>query len=411
MIIMRMMLLETKQIFQDWLLWIIVIVCLILNGIMIISGNSIRNDYYLFEEMLSITGPAITEESIAKLEKQYNQEIEVAKKLYQERMSADASDLQSLYEKGCIDEQSFYRLQLWEQYLLQKETLLLEDNTFGTEAFKQSRSILFTKQIENFEKRVSQVNSNSENKFYSGAMVTDYWHHLYSKLLPLLYTEFIIIAVYTVLKNTEREFSVGTQTVVFSTRKGRNIHLCRMGAYIMVITILFTLVATLSLCFFYMQYPQTSMLANPVSAHLFPSVIPKINFSGLEYLLANLLIGYGVVLVFLFLAGGVGLLLNNSYVGTLCIACVVGGMALMQYLCQDTMVISNLLLAWNPLSLIVKITNAWDIQPRSGTLFLYTADCYSAPCFELGIIVTWLLITILLYGLCVLYFRRKEIPA
>ena len=93
------------------------------------------------------------------------------------------------------------------------------------------------------------------------------------------------------------------------------------------------------------------------------------------------------------------------------VAGVAGVMAVMQQACQDQMVLSDLLLAWNPLSLIATITDSWEIIPRTGELFLYTVDCYSAPFFEVGVLTAWLCIGIAAYVVSYRLFGRKEISA
>lgn len=413
MTIMRIVWHEIRRILLDWVLWVMVAVSLVVNGWQIWSGSYNRDSYVVFEDTVEIIGNELTAKSLDRLEELYTQEVDTAKDRYLDQMGTEAENLLQLYQRGCLedDEDSFQRLQLWQKIISAKETLLGEGTVYSAEAFIESREDLFPTQVEALEARVTQIQENKENCYLSVAAFTDLRQTLYDVLLPLLYAELTVIAVYLVLKNTEREFALGTHSIVFVTRKGRKTQISRLWSCIVDVTLVFMLLTGITLMAYMAVYPQISALDAPIAAQLYPSMIPKANMTGLQYLLANLAVGYGVVLIFALLAGSVGVLLHNSYLGVVVVAGVAGVMAVMQQTCQDKMVLSDLLLAWNPLSLIVTITDSWEIVPRTGDLFLYTVDCYSAPFFEIGVLTTWLCMGIAAYVVSYRLFGRKEISA
>lgn len=410
---MRIVWHEIRRILLDWVLWVMVAVSLVVNGWQIWSGSYNRDSYVVFEDTVEIIGNELTAKSLDCLEELYTQEVDTAKDRYLDQMGTEAENLLQLYQRGCLedDEDSFQRLQLWQKIISAKETLLGEGTVYSAEAFIESRENLFPTQVEALEARVTQIQENKESHYLSVATFTDLWQTLYGVLLPLLYAELTVIAVYLVLKNTELEFALGTHSIVFVTRKGRKIQISRLWGCIVAVTLVFVLLSGITLMAYMAVYPQSSALDAPVAAQVYPSMIPKFNLTGLAYLLLNLAAGYGVVLVFVLLAGSVGILLHNSYLGFVAVAGVAGVMAVMQQACQDQMVLSDLLLAWNPLSLIATITDSWEIVPRTGDLFLYTVDCYSAPLFEIGVLTVWLCIGIAAYVVSYRLFGRKEISA
>lgn len=413
MTIMRIVWHEIRRILLDWVLWVMVAVSLVVNGWQIWSGSYNRDSYVVFEDTVEIIGNELTAKSLDRLEELYTQEVDTAKDRYLDQMGTEAENLLQLYQRGCLedDENSFRRLQLWQQIISTREFLLETGAVCSTDAFRESREDLFLAQVEAQEARITQIQENKENCYLSVAAFTDLRQTLYGVLLPLLYAELTVMAVYLVLKCTEREFASGTHAIVFVTRKGRKIQISRLWGCIIAMTLVFMLLTGVTLTAYMAFFPQSSALDAPVAAQLYPSMIPKFNLTGLAYLLLNLAVGYGVVLVFVLLAGSVGVLLHNSYLGFVAVAGIAGMMAVMQQLCQDKMVLSDLLLAWNPLSVIATITDSWEIIPRTGDLFLYTADCYSAPFFEVVVLITWLGISMAAYAFSYRRFGRKEISA
>lgn len=411
MTIMRIVWHEIRRILLDPVLWIMVAASLIINGWQIWSGSYNRDSYVVFEATVESIGNELTAESQDRLEEIYTQEVNAAKERYLDQMGTEAENLLQLYQRGCLedDEDSFPRLQLWQKIISAKETFLGEGTVYSAEAFIESRENLFPAQVEALEARVTQIQENKESHYLSVVAYTDLWQTLYGVLLPLLYAELTVIAVYLVLKNTEQEFALGTHSIVFVTQKGRKIQVNRLWGCIVVVTLFFVLLTGITLTIYMAVYPQTSALEVPIAAQLYPSMIPKANMTGLQYLLANLAVGYGVVLIFVLLAGSVGVLLHNSYLGFVTVAGITGMMAVMQQLCRDKMVLSDLLLAWNPLSLVATITDSWEIIPRTGDLFLYTPDCYSAPFFEAGVLLTWVSVGMFAYTFGYRCFRRKEL--
>lgn len=410
---MRIVWHEIRRILLDPVLWVMVAVSLVINGWQIWSGSYNRESYVVFEDTVEIIGNELTAESLDRLEEIYTQEVNAAKERYLDQMGTEAENLLQLYQRGCLedDEDSLQRLQLWQKIISARETLLGEGTVYSAEAFIESREDLFPAQVEALEVRVTQIQENKENRYLSVAAFTGLRQTLYGVLLPLLYAELTVIAVYLVLKNTELEFALGTYSIVFVTRKGRKIQISRLLGCIVAVTLVFVLLTGITLMAYMAVYPQISALDAPIAAQLYPSVISKANMTGLQYLIANLAVGYGVILVSVLLAGSVGVLLHNSYLGLVAVAGIAGMMAVMQQLCQDKMVLSDLVLAWNPLSLIATITDSWEIIPRTGDLFLYTADCYSAPFFEIGVLTAWLCIGSTAYVVGYRLFGRKEISA
>ena len=404
---------EIRRILLDPVLWVMVAVSMVVNGWQIWSGSYDRDSYVVFEDTVEIVGNELTAKSLERLEELYTQEVDTAKDLYLDQMGSEAENLLQLYQRGCLrdDENSFRRLQLWQQLIDAKDTLLSNGTVYSTDAFRESRESLFMEQVEEYINRVAQIHETGENRYFSVGAFTDLRQRVYWILLPVLYMELIVFAVYLMLKNAEREFAFGTYSIIYATKKGRKLQISRMLAAVFVISLLFLLLSTVTLGAYITTYPQLSALQSPMTAQLYPSMIPKANMTGFEYLLANLTVGYIVVLVFALLAGSVGVLFHNSYLGFIAVAGITGMMAVMQQICQDKMVLSDLLLAWNPLSLVFTITDSWEIVPRTGELFLYTADCYSAPFFEVGVLITWLCVGVIMYTVSYQYFGRKEMSS
>ena len=392
---------------MDKLLWVLIGVCLVINGLLISTDRLLLSRY---QELEDLCGP-ITEQSLLLMEETYEQELNQAKALYKDRYGEETKDIDTLYARGCLgDEDHFNSMALQYQMIAYGKAVLSGEYTFNLDAFAKSRGTHFVGQVLRAQQRDELVRKDEEAAWFTAAQFTTMRQGLYGKLIPAFFIEMVVISAFLILKSLESEFAFGTAATVYSTHAGREAIFIKLLAVLCAISSLYVALSGLSLTAFFVVHPQNSTLSAPVTAQVYPEQLPKIGATGLEYLIASLTVGYAVVLVFASLSAALGLFYQaNSFFGAIGMGAIVGIMTLAQSLCDGRMNLPNLILAGNPMAFFVKFKEG-RLQFRTGEWFLYTTDCYSAPYFECIVLIIWLVIAGLLLYVAWRTFQRRELP-
>lgn len=401
---MRLIALELKRIFSDKLLWAFIAACLVINGILVCSDRTSSARYRTLNELC---GP-ITETSVSELENAYRKLLQTAQEQYFRLYGENTKELDDLYARGCLNEDELYQMELLFHLSSYGKTVLSGKYSFPLDEFASSRGEYFTIQVEKATQRQIELWKDREAEWFTAARFTESREILYGKLLPALFIEATALAVYIVLRAMESERVFGTAAILYSTHVGRSVRILRLIPAILAVTGIFASLSVVTLGAEFALYPQTSSLAFPVAASVYPMALPKVYMTGLGHLLASLSVGYALLLVFVLLAAAVGTALPNSYFGLLAVGSATGIMALAQRSCSEKISIANLLLSGNPVGLLLKYYEG-RFQFRIGDLFSYTADCRSAPFFELIVPAVWLLAGGALLFLSWRYFCKKEL--
>ena len=401
---MRLVALELKRIFSDMLLWALIAACLVINGILVCSGRTSSARYRALDELC---GP-ITEASVSELEDACRELLQTAQERYLRLYGAETEALDDLYARGCLSEDELYRMELLYQLSSYGKAALGGSYSFPLDEFAASRGEYFTSQVEKASQRQTELRKDGEAEWFTAARFTESREVLYGKLLPALFIEAAALAVYIVLRAMESERVFGTAAILYSTRVGRSVRILRLIPVLLAVTGIFASLSAAALGANFALYPQSSSLAFPAAASVYPTALPKTYMTGLGHLLASLSVGYALLLVFVLLAAAVGTALPNSYFGLLAAGSATGIMALAQRSCTEKISIANLLLSGNPVGLLLKYHEGRFLF-RTGDLFSYTADCRSVPFFELIVPAVWLLAGGVLLFLSWRYFCKKEL--
>lgn len=396
---------EFRRILSDKLLWIFAAVSVLINFMLVFTNAPDADSCIWLGENC---GP-VTEDSVAILEKDYNSKLQNAQKRYAALYGGETDDIDVLYSRGCIGDKSDYDVMMLQMQMASHGRNVLDGNYhFALDKFAASRCSMFTSQVEDARERIAQMNENGETAHFSPFRFTNARETLYGMLMPAVVIETAIISVYNVLRTLEVEFAHGTAAVVYCTRTGRRLNMIKMLSAVSVVTVLYAAISAVSLTAYFILTRQGASMMSYVAASVYPGQLPKAPVTELQYLAASLCVGYAVPIVLALLSAAVGNWQSNSYFGLAVMVAVAGVTVLSQRLCTGTMTFGNLIIAGNPVALLLKFKDG-KLQFRMGELFSYTPDCYSAPLFECAVAAVWLTVGVVILLFARRHFRRKDL--
>ncbi len=402
---MRILGFEFRRILSDKLLWIFAAVSVLIN-FMLVFANAPDADRCIW--LGENCGP-VTEDSVAIFEKDCNSKLQNAQKRYTALYGGETDDIDVLYLRGCIGDENDYEVMILQMQMASHGRAVLDGNYhFALDTFAASRGSMFTFQVEDAHERIVEMNKNGETAQFSPFRFSNARETLYGMLLPAVVIETAIISVYIVLRSLEVEFAHGTASVVYCTRTGRRLNLIKTLSAVGVMTVLYAAISAASLTAYFILTRQGVSLSSYVAASVYPGQLPKSSMTELQYLAATIFVGYAVPVVMTLLSAAVGNYQSNSYFGLAVMGAVVGIMILFQRMCTGTMTLGNLILAGNPMALLLKFKDG-KLLFRMGELFSYTPDCYSAPLFECAVAAAWLSAGMIILFFARRYFRRKDL--
>ena len=161
--------------------------------------------------------------------------------------------------------------------------------------------------------------------YFAGA--THHRHHfLFGTLTGWLFTEAVLVSVLLVLLSIGYENIHGTESLVYSTKKGRLVLRPKFAASVTAGVLDYALLALITLVVYFSKTQYGGVWRSSVSSlfnyrvDLIAGIRPFVtwySFNILTYLMAMLAMGAGVVLCFMLMAFSIGMLVRNSYMAFL----------------------------------------------------------------------------------------------
>lgn len=411
---MKLIQMEIRKVLQSISIWFLIIAAIVVNIGIIFANHSYRNDVTYINEISGQMGTKITAQSVDQMQRIYDSVYQKLSIQYEMAMGFPPDQLEDI-AKMASAEDTIRQLDILDRLIYSAKEVM-----DGTAIFQKNRitcaediPILRNTtvwQTERLYRRAAEINEKEEAQYLS-LKLTPMREVLYAKLLFAIYMEMIIISAFIVFGSLENEFIHDTQAVVYTCKKGRALQKSKMYACIVTITCYFLLVAGVSLIIYYFTFPQWSLMDTPASAGLYPDMITKYSLSCKEYLFLNLGTGYLLTISFALLAGALGLLITNVYIGMM----TFGGCLALMLLAGGEYgnlgsALKGLVPLSNPLTLLMQINfSDKSFSVNCSSWFLYKEGFPLFPFFELAVIVFWFAAIILFYQCLWKAFKRKDL--
>lgn len=249
--------------------------------------------------------------------------------------------------------------------------------------------------------------AHAEFSLYSASTTAQMHHLLFGIVLHAILTEACILAALMMLHLFAYEYQNKTAMVIYSTRTGRKLFKYKLGAGLIAAAVCFAVLSAVTLFVYFTVFDYLQLWNSNVSSGFnyiserigVKPFITWLPFTVGRYLVAMLLLGLSLTLVFAMIGAVIGLLINSSYAGALVFFLLALSMMTLPYACSEAGIwVGYFLTQFFPVPLWFS-SSRWLTDMGSVSVI---------PLHEL----TGILINMLLWGLLVFvsyrYVKRKD---
>lgn len=412
---------EVKKIFFQKLIWFLIALALIINVFIICSNLYYRDKIAYINEIASKTGIVINVDTLDKLQKLSDEKYKKLCKIYKNLTGKELTGMND-FSYQYIDKATSKDVQesnlltnlidsskniYYNSKIISSDDLL--NQRLDRLESEPLRSVLKW-QYKALDTRLQSMDTSGERMYISQSIVMKMHSFLFSTILFFFYIEMIVIAAILTFKSVGNELSEGTQSVVYATKRGRNLQSYKLIACFFAIVILFVAVGLITLLLYFIIYPQWEFFNMPICADMYGGIISKVPFTLIQYLLANL--GYGLLLILIFSAISyiIGLCVKNTYIGILVffvlqMVCLIIGMN--AYI--ENTSLSKVVAIFTPITTIFAINMDKIVLRNCAAWFTLTNAATSLPFFEFIVAAIWIALCTVFGKVAKRYFNRMEL--
>lgn len=317
---MRILKYEIKKLISLPMIWIFLVLCLGLNGFIVISGTygTDTADYlHYISKTVSETGTKMGKEfdqRISKMPKEEWKDILV---------SVTQNAKSSFHSKDAVKV---------------GENLILQYGLSGFFADKmKGKYVKLQEAVENLRKQKADLS------VYAADITYDMHQLLFSSLFRAIITESCLFAVLVMLYILGFEEWNHTEQVVYAAYRGRKIQKEKISAGLFVTIIYFSILTGLSLFVFFSIYDFSGIWDCSVSSQFNYIQCPGylkpfwtwVPFNVRSYLVTMLVLALVLTIVFSLFGAWTGLICQNTYMGFVFFLAIAFGMLALPFVCAD----------------------------------------------------------------------------
>lgn len=403
---------ELKKLLCSKMLLLLLAFCFVLNFLVVYSESYSAENLEVISDIVSKSGVEINEDSLGKLQKLYDEELENL------RAFAPLA-AQDIEQSGGI-ERKHYVAGVWDyEYKLMLIDALIHD---GADVLQNDRivtagTVLLEKYISTDNKllkflygveTVLVFNNDFSEEFFTPSLV-DMHSQMFDSIVAMLIIEMMLFAMFITVRSCTYELTEGTHFLVYSTRRGRKVQTDKMTASFVTTAVVYVILCIFTMSVFFIMNDLKEFLFVPVSSTMYGSVFTVLDLNYFELICLCLLTGLALSLITSALTYCVCGFVKNPFGA-------IGGFVLLQMVCllatngmygEDISLFDKLLTS-SPIGLIVNFSIENKIpQIVSSSLFCVTSN--SIPLFEIFTVILWMLICLLFGKLSGRVFARKEL--
>lgn len=403
---------ELKKLLCSKMLLLLLAFCFVLNFLVVYSESYSVENLEVISNIVSKSGVEINEDSLGKLQKLYDEELE--------KLRAFAPlAAQDIEQSGGI-ERKHYVTGVWDyEYKLMLIDALIHD---GADVLQNDRivtagTVLLEKYVSTDNKllkflygveTVLVFNNDFSEEFFTPSLV-DMHSQMFDSIVAMLIIEMMFVSMFITVRSCTYELTEGTHFLVYSTRRGRKVQTEKMTASFVTTAVVYVILCIFTMSVFFIMNDLQEFLFVPVSSTMYGSVFTVLDLNYFELICLCLLTGIALSLITSALTYCVCGFVKNPFGA-------IGGFVLLQMVCLlatngmygENISLFDKLLTSSPIGLIVNFSIENKIpQIVSSSLFCVTSN--SIPLFEIFTVILWILICLLFGKLSERVFARKEL--
>ncbi|MBQ8210709.1 MAG: hypothetical protein IJZ35_09020 [Clostridia bacterium] len=404
---------ELKKLFLSKMLLFLLIFCFVLNFLVVYSQSYYAENLEAISDIVSKAGVEINENSLTKLQKLYDEELE--------KLRAFAPlAAQDMEESGGIDREHYVAGVRDYEYKLSIMELLIND---GTEALQNDRmvtagTLLLEKYASTDNKLLKLMygveavlvfDNDFSAEYFAPSSAVDMHSKMLGNVICVLIIEMMFFAMFITVRSCTFEMAEGTHFLVYSAKRGRKIQIDKMTASLVTTAAVYGLLCIFTISVFFIMNDLKEFLFVPVSSTMYGSVFTTLDLNYSELICICLLTGLALSLIASALTYCVCGFIKNPFGA-------IGGFILLQAVCllatngmysEDISLFDKLLTA-SPIGLIMNFSIENKV-PQIVTSSLFCVTPNSIPLFEIFTVIVWILICLLCGKLSERVFARKEL--
>lgn len=392
------------------------------NSTIIFQNLYFKDDLKVLNKIVDKFGYRIDDEMEVRFKEYYAKELKKLNRIVNEKESKNYNSISEFYDDHTYNIENIYdeeeikfirELGIIEAYyykieeiddvyskinIMEKAESEINKYGLGGKAADTVRN-----QYKDFNKRFQQLVDNKEHKnlFFIGQV---YRMHslLFRNIFKIIIFEIIILIVLITAYLVNYEFDNNTETIVYSTRKGRNLILDKLYVAIVSNILVATIILITGLGLYFMIFNYSGLWNVPISSYFNAEYnLPYMSWwdmSFVQYLFSSIGLIYASVLLFTGITFIISRAIKNSYIVFFVFAIIFGLFLIIPDIFSRN---SNIIFigGFTPFFLIMNPFR-WFMESDAFTTFKY---------YELTTVGIWLILLLILGSLSVKKFKKQDI--
>ncbi|SHK03238.1 hypothetical protein SAMN02745248_01597 [Hathewaya proteolytica DSM 3090] len=417
--------LEFKKIISSPIFIILTLIFLAYNTRMIINkSHNIKNSMKVLNEIVSELGYVINDDMILEFKSYYENKLNEANNILNKKGYGSYNTIGQFFQENVRANMENSELSNEERVLLENISTIENYYFFSTELQQKYDSIdinrmaqselaksrhsdtlksFIKRNYDEFAIRFNELKENGEHKnlFFYG-MKYRMHSFLFNDLLTKLIYETMILIVLSTAFVLNYEFENKTATVIYSTRRGRNLIKDKLFSALIFAILATTIVVGTTLLIYFSVFDYSGLWGTSVSSCFAQEFsIPYLTWFTMsvgKYLALSVLVIYTLELIFFGLTFMLASFTKNTYITFGMFVIMLGGGIILPGLMPNTL---NIVIAtvYTPFILILN-TSWW---------FMLKSDICSNKYYEIVTLISWSIGVFIVGALCVKKFKKESI--
>lgn len=413
---------EFKKVITSPIIIALLVLFIAFNSLIIFENSYFKDELKVLNKLVDRFGYKIDDEMVSEFKDYYGSGLKRLNKIAEEKVSKkytsiseiykdnsyviediyDKDEVELIWELG-IAEAYLYKIEEIDEFYASIDIMGMAEGEIMKYRLSGKAADTVRKQYRDFNERFHQLINNKEHKnlFFIG---TVYGMHslLFKNLFRTIIFEIIILVVLITAYLVNYEFDNNTETIVYSTRRGRDVVLDKLYVALVSNLLVATIILLVTLGIYFISFDYSGLWNVPISSYFNAEknfvYLSWWNMSFIQYLFSSIGIIYASTLLFTGISFIIARPIKNTYFVFFVFAIIFGLFLIGPRILPKN---SNLIFigAFTPFFLIIN-PHAWFMESGAFTTFKY---------HELVTVGIWSLILLVLGELSIKNFKRQDI--
>lgn len=328
---------EIKKVITSPIIIALLVLFITFNSFIIFDNSYFKDELKVLNKIVDRFGYKIDDEMVAEFEEYYDSRLKRLNKIAEEKVSKEYNSITEFYKENPYDIEDIYTKNevelIWELGIVEAylhkineiddfyssiHIMDIAESEIMKYRLEGAAADTVRKQYKAFNERFHQLINNREHKnlFFIG---TVYRMHslLFKTLFRTIIFEIVILVVLITAYLINYEFDNNTETIVYSTRRGRNIILDKLHVTLVLNVLVATIILVVTLGLYFITFDYSGLWNVPISSYFNAEknfvYLSWWNMSFIQYLFFSIGIVYVSTLLFTGISFIIARAIKNTY--------------------------------------------------------------------------------------------------